>query len=206
MGAFSIYFIMTSITLVYSVVWKQSVTINSNVRNVFKMCSNLFWIRCMSFWFLMKTINMLLNVPVHGTYFFYLISVYFQNLFYLTDGLILFWKCSFMRWMKEGFNSFIHTNITITWFFIPFRCAWSVFLSLISIHTRSLFMFICFLVACNGYFYALQLLCIHLINFILNCFIDVSNCFVDEFFLLMSDVIPLVRSQTCFLFLICLEI
>ena len=45
-------------------------TIDSNICNVFNMCSYLFQIRCTSLGFLMTTINIHSHVLVYGTYYF----------------------------------------------------------------------------------------------------------------------------------------
>ena len=75
------------------------------------------------------------------------------------------------------FAAWIHNNITIAWIFFIFRHARSLFLALIIVCTRN-FIFICFLLERNRYIDAFLFLPIHRINYILNCFVDVSNCFV----------------------------
>ena len=122
----------------------------------------------MYFWLLMKTINIISHVSVYGKYLFYLIAVYPQNIFHLTDGIQLYCARAFICWMKSGFSAFIHTHITTTFPFIIFRCAQSFFFSLIIIHTQIFFMFIRFPFVRNSFVGDLSFLPIHQINYRLN--------------------------------------
>ena len=49
---------------IFLLLWVYTITINGNVGNVIEMCRTLFWIRCTCFWFLVKTINISLQVLV----------------------------------------------------------------------------------------------------------------------------------------------
>ena len=185
--------------------WNYTGTIYSNVLNVFKMCSVLFRIGCMSFQLFIRTINMYSYVPVYGTYFFSLVVVYFCNFYHLIDSRILCCARAFIRWMKEMFNAFIHTNITITWFFFLFRCSWGLFLALIIICTQSFFMLICFPLSRSHYVDAFQFLHFHWSNSRLNFFVDMPNFLLTHFFPSTSKLTPLLRIQTCFVLSIILE-
>ena len=145
------------------------------------MCSALLLISCTPFQFFMTYINMFLHASVYCTYLFYLIFVFLTYFFHLTDGRILCCACAFIHWMKEVFTAFVHMNITIMWFLFLFRRAQSIFLSLIIIITQKNYMSICFLVTCYCDVYDLQFLTIPIINYRLNCLVDVSNFFVDTF-------------------------
>ena len=81
-----------------------------------KMCSTMFRICCISFWLLMTNINTFSYVLVYGTYLFYVILVYFHNIFHLNGGHILCRRLALIRQIKEFIIAVIHTNITITWF------------------------------------------------------------------------------------------
>ena len=179
-----------------------TVNIDGNVCNVFKMFSALVQICCMYLWLCITTTNMFSHVSVYGTYLFYLIFVYLHNIFYITDGRILCFIRAFIHWIKEVFNSFIHTNITIRWFYFIFRCAQSLSLAIIIIQTQSLFVFIHYLLACKHCVDGFQFFIIHKSNPRLNSFVDVSNFFVDAFFPLASYLTPWIHRQTWSLFLI----
>ena len=56
----------------FCLLWNYTSIIDINICNVFKMCSDLFRIRCRSFWLFMTTTNMFSYVSVYGTYLFYL--------------------------------------------------------------------------------------------------------------------------------------
>ena len=87
------------ITPIFFILSKYTITINCNVCNVFEMYSSLFRICCMSFWFLMITINIISDVSVCGTYLLYLIIEYIHNLFHLIYGRIMCCARAFMCWM-----------------------------------------------------------------------------------------------------------
>ena len=112
-----------------------TVNINGNVQNFFKIYRALLQICNIYIRFFTKTVNMCLRVLVYSTHFFYLRFVYFHNFFHLTDGHILWCARAFISWMQEVFTAFMHTNMTITWFFFIFRRARCIFLTLIIIHT-----------------------------------------------------------------------
>ena len=96
----------------------------------------MFRIRCTTFWFFMKTINMFLYVSVYGMYFFYLIFLNIQDIFQLNYDRFLFCARAFGVWSEEYFTAFIYTNITILWLFFLFRCDRSLFFAPNSIRTR----------------------------------------------------------------------
>ena len=150
------------------------------------------------FLILYKTINMFPYASVYATYFLYLGFVYFHNLFHITDGCILWCACAFIHWMKEVFTIFIHTNITITWFFFLLIRAQSISLTLFVIRTWRFFVFIRFLVVRNRCVDTFLFLPVHRSNsrliFLLTCTIV----------LLTSDLTPLGHIQMCFLVLISL--
>ena len=73
------------------------------------------------------------------------------------------------------FAAFIHANITITFRFFLFRRNQSLLLAIIIIRTWSLCISIRFLIEHSHYVDSFLLI-------IFNCFIDVSNCFVDAKF------------------------
>ena len=75
----------------------------------------------------------------------------------------------------------ININTTIAWFFFLFRRAQLIFLALITIHIQRLFIFVHIIVAPTCYVGALQFLPTHQCYSILNCFVVVSNFFVDAF-------------------------
>ena len=68
----------------------STITIDSNARNVIQMCSILFRIRCLTFGFFMKTINMFSHVSANGMYLFYLRFLHTHNIFNITDRRLLY--------------------------------------------------------------------------------------------------------------------
>ena len=96
----------------------------------------MFRIRCTTFWFFMKTINMFLYVSVYCMYFFYLIFLNIQDIFQLNYDRFLFCARAFGVWSEEYFTAFIYTNITILCLFFLLRCDRSLFFAPNSIRTR----------------------------------------------------------------------
>ena len=97
----------------------------------------------------------------------------------LTDTAFDVHVHSYIEW--NFFTTFVHANITITWFFFLFRISQSLFLTLITIYTRNFFVFILFLVVRTSYVDNFQFLTVYRSNYRLICFVDVSNCFVCVF-------------------------
>ena len=124
----------------------------------------------------MINVNMLYRV-------FIIIFVLFQKLLHLTYEHSLWCARAFIRRMYYFFTTFIHTNITIMWFFFLFIHAQSIFLALITICTWSLFMSIQFPVVYNFYITYFRFLTIRQINFRLNFSFD------SPVVLLMSNLI-----------------
>ena len=169
--------------------WSYTITINVNVCNAIEMYSSMFCIRCTTFVFFMKTINMFSYVSVYVLYLLYIIFVHIQNLFHLIDGRFLWCAHAFKSCSSEYFTVLIYTNITIPWLFLLFRCSQSLFFTLNIIRTWRLFIFIR---TCSSFVVAFWFL-------LLYCFVGVSNFFVGSCnFLLMSDITKL--DQTCFPF------
>ena len=117
--------------------WGYAITINGNVINAVEMCITLFHIRWMSLWFLVKNINISLQVSVGCTQFICLIIEWLQHFFYLTDCHFLWYARAFKGWSAELFTAFIDMNITIPYIFFLFRSDWSLFFSLNIIRTQS---------------------------------------------------------------------
>ena len=69
--------------------------------------------------------------------------------------------------LSVSLSSWMSTNMTIAWFFFPFRNAQSIFLARTTVCNISFFIYIFFLVVQNRYADGLQLLTIHQINSIL---------------------------------------
>ena len=66
-----------------------TINVDGNICNVIEIFSILFQIRCTTFRLFMTTINMLLDLSVHGMYFFYLRFVHIHNIFRFTNGRFL---------------------------------------------------------------------------------------------------------------------
>ena len=135
---------------------------------------------------------------------FIVIFLLFHNIFHFTNVYSCLCACTFICWMESLFTTFIHMNITITWFFFLFVCSQSLFLELISIDNRS---FLCFFAS---------FLHVHIALMISNSFpfIKLFPCwffrwyvqfFFDSFFSSTSDLTFWLCIQTCFLVLCILK-
>ena len=148
--------------------------IDGNVCSIFNICGVFLRIQSKPFRFFIsrKTIFNVIRVK-------YLL---FHKLFYLTGGHSCWCERTFIHWMAELFTLFIHTKITITCCLFLFRRDQSISPAFITIHTCSFFMFFNFIVARTYCIGAFQLHPINKSNYRLNCFVEVSNCFVDLLF------------------------
>ena len=132
-----VLFIVFSPTLILLQIYAE--TINSNI------CSAPFY-----FFKLHNTISQLFKV-----------QFVLRKLFHKTHGYcidrICCCECTFVRWVEDVFNTFKSTDINVTSFhtlfvmcihsFFPLRCTQIIFLALIIVCTKSLFILVLFNVA-----------------------------------------------------------
>ena len=132
-------------------------TIDINVRNVFKMCSDLFWIRCKPFLFFMTTINMSQFMAcISFISYLYMSTISFALLIEVSCAA---YACSYIYWqIFVPIHTYKHNHHM---FFLILRCSQSHFLALLIIRTQRFFVFILFLVARNFYVDAFQVFPIH---------------------------------------------